>query len=72
MPIEKDRYDELNIDGKVVTCPECDESFPIQHHLTTGGGFGMIGLKCPGCWKNFGIVQEKLTNEARKNKKDDR
>ena len=53
--MERKRYDELGLQGKKVTCPKCDERFTLFHILTTGGGWGVIGVKCPRCRKQFAI-----------------
>jgi len=52
------RFEELKIQGKKTTCPKCKEEFIITHDKTTGGGYGMIGLKCPRCTNKFGIEME--------------
>lgn len=54
--MEKERFDELKLQGRDIKCPECEEEFHLSHTLTTGGGWGVVGVKCPRCGAQFSIV----------------
>ena len=53
--MDKERFDELKLQGKEVKCPACGETFNLSHTLTTGGGYGVVGVKCPRCAMRFAI-----------------
>jgi len=55
MPMEKSRFDELDLEGREVECPRCHESFNLTIENTVGGGYGVVGLDCPLCGKRFQI-----------------
>lgn len=53
--MEKERFDELKLQGRETECPTCKEIFNLSHTLTTGGGWGVVGVKCPRCGVRFAI-----------------
>lgn len=57
MTMEKKRFEELRLQGKAIKCPHCGREFPLLLEDTVGGGFGVIGVKCPDyrCGATFAI-----------------
>ena len=53
--MEKERFDELKLQGREIKCPACEEIFHLSHTLTTGGGWGVVGARCPRCAVTFAI-----------------
>jgi len=53
--MEKARFDELKLQGRETECPKCEEKFHLSHTPTTGGGWGVVGVKCPCCGAQFSI-----------------
>lgn len=62
MTMEKKRFEELKLKGREVKCPTCGRFFPLVLKDTVGGGYGVIGLKCPrrGCRATFAIEGGKV------------
>ena len=50
------RFDELRLQGRDITCSYCNIHFPLNIEDTTGGGYGVVGIKCPHCDGTFAIV----------------
>ena len=55
MTMEKNRFDELKLNGLEIECPHCKLISPLKYENTTGGGYGVIGIKCAVCWQIFAI-----------------
>jgi len=53
--MEKKRFDELGLQGREVECPACEYEFDLSFFDTVGGGYGVVGVKCPHCGMLFGI-----------------
>lgn len=53
--MESKRFDELKLQGRDIKCPKCDRNFPLMIGDTIGGGWGVVGVKCPHCGTQFGI-----------------
>lgn len=53
--MDSKRFDELRLQGRDTTCPYCDNHFALVIGDTTGGGYGVVGIKCPHCAKTFVI-----------------
>lgn len=53
--MERERFDELRLQGKRVECPRCEGNFDLSISDTVGGGYGVVGVKCPHCEMRFGI-----------------
>ena len=56
--MDNKRFDELKLQGRAVECPRCDRNFPLTIGDTVGGGWGVVGVKCPFCEARFGIEGE--------------
>lgn len=55
MSMSEKRFDELKLEDSETECPYCKLVFSLQLKDTTGGGYGVIGVKCRTCKKNFAI-----------------
>ena len=57
MTMEEKRFEELRLQGKEIKCPYCSREFPLMLIDTVGGGYGVIGVKCPDrrCGAAFAI-----------------
>ena len=53
--MESKRFDELKLQGRDITCRFCDIHFALTIGDTTGGGYGVVGIKCPHCDGIFAI-----------------
>ena len=50
-----ERFEELELAGKDIVCPLCQEKFSLTLEMTVGGGYGVVGIKCSYCKRQFGI-----------------
>jgi len=53
--METRRFDELKLQERDITCSYCAMHFALTIEDTTGGGYGVVGIKCPHCDKIFAI-----------------
>jgi len=53
--MDSKRFDELKLQGRDITCSYCGIHFPLNIGDTTGGGYGVVDIKCPHCDKIFAI-----------------
>jgi len=55
MTMNKDRFDELKLNGLEIECPHCKIVSPLKWENTIGGGYGSIGIRCDVCERIFSI-----------------
>lgn len=53
--MDSKRFDELGLQGRAITCRFCGKHFALMIVDTIGGGYGVVGIKCPHCDGVFAI-----------------
>lgn len=53
----KERFDELRLQDETIICEFCKDDFNLRIEDTIGGGYGVVGIKCPLCKRRFGLTR---------------